>query len=74
MSKPRWQNGRLDLGRLGGLFVHKDPDGMHTWGLDCEGPLFICGDTRYAKEAAAQRAAERWLRAALKQAAKRMED
>lgn len=67
-----WFDGELALGKLGTLFVHRDPDRMYSWGLSLDGPLFICGDERYAEEAAARRASLRWLRAALAQATEKI--
>jgi hypothetical protein len=66
MSK--WRDGKLDLGRLGALRLHHWSGGWQWYA-----PSDEADPREYATEAAAQRAAERWLRAALKQAAKRLE-
>lgn len=76
MSK--WTNGKLDLGRLGYMRTFSADDGRGRtevwWELLCnkyDDTMVI--SKSYRTEAAAQTAAIRWLRAALKQAAKRLE-
>jgi len=61
------------LGMLGDLFVHRDPDGLHSWGL-CNGPRFIfCCEDRYADPEAAKRKAIAWAQRAVRQAAKKLD-
>jgi TfoX/Sxy family transcriptional regulator of competence genes len=67
----KWKNGRLYLGALGTLEISDLGDG---WAWQMVSP---CGNDalvgeRYPSAAAARRAAESWLRRALKQADKRI--
>lgn len=66
---PRWRNHRLDLGLLGEVRVYEmcGQHGVWIWRWQHSG-----GDCKYPAPDKAQRAAETWIRRALRQAARRV--
>lgn len=76
MTMPRWKNGKLDLGKLGELWVRKHDLPLHQpwyWLLVHEDATVAIVDPRsYESRSSAQNAAVLWLREAIKQANARL--
>jgi hypothetical protein len=70
----RWKGTRLDLGSLGTMLLNYSgvSGWWWEWNVAQTGVAFSL-PKHYAAEASARRAAESWLRRALKQAARRLE-